>query len=48
MNADDSQYEPQNANELIKLENGVQLFFVADDGKVSTFSDQICGNLLGI
>ena len=38
MNADDSQYEPQNANELIKLENGVQLFFVAGDGKVSTFS----------
>ena len=38
LNADDTRYEPQNPNELIKLENSVQIFFVASDGKVSTFS----------
>jgi len=38
LNADDSQYQPQNENELIKLENGVQIFFVGSDGRVSTFS----------
>ena len=38
LNADDTHYEPQNPNELIKLENSVQIFFVAIDGKVSTFS----------
>eukprot|EP00091_Calanus_sinicus_P002409 TRINITY_DN1244_c0_g1_i7.p1 TRINITY_DN1244_c0_g1~~TRINITY_DN1244_c0_g1_i7.p1 ORF type:complete len:377 (-),score=97.62 TRINITY_DN1244_c0_g1_i7:276-1406(-) len=38
LNADNSKYEPQNANELIKLENSVQIFFVTSDGRVSTFS----------
>jgi len=36
--ADNTKYEPQNANELIKLENSVQIFFLTSDGKVSTFS----------
>merc|ERR1719206_1158527 len=31
-------YEPQNAAELLRLENSVQIFFVTSDGKVSTFS----------
>jgi len=38
LQADNSKYEPQNANELIKLENSVQIFFLTSDGKVSTFS----------
>jgi len=38
LNADNTKYEPQNANELIKLENSVQIFFVTSDGRVSTFS----------
>merc|ERR1712066_244856 len=31
-------YQPQNANELLKLVNSVQIFFVTSDGHVSTFS----------
>jgi len=38
LNADNSKYEPQNAAELLRLENSVQIFFVTSDGKVSTFS----------
>jgi len=38
LNADNSKYQPQNANELFKLENSVQIFFLTTDGKVSTFS----------
>eukprot|EP00092_Neocalanus_flemingeri_P005423 GFUD01005846.1.p1 GENE.GFUD01005846.1~~GFUD01005846.1.p1 ORF type:complete len:384 (+),score=95.82 GFUD01005846.1:182-1333(+) len=38
LNADNTRYEAQNANELIKLENSVQIFFLTSDGKVSTFS----------
>jgi len=38
LHADNTKYEPQNANELIKLENSVQIFFLTSDGKVSTFS----------
>jgi len=38
LQADNTKYEPQNANELIKLENSVQIFFLTSDGKVSTFS----------
>jgi len=38
LNADNSKYEPQNATELLRLENSVQIFFVTSDGKVSTFS----------
>jgi len=38
LNSDNSQYEPQNANELFRLINSVQIFFLASDGKVSTFS----------
>jgi len=34
----DFQYEPQNANEIFKLENSVQIFFVSANGHVSTFS----------
>jgi len=34
----DFQYEPQNANEIFKLENSVQIFFVSASGQVSTFS----------
>merc|ERR1719392_654539 len=35
---DTDSYQPQNANELLKLENSVQIFFVTSDGHVSTFS----------
>jgi spartin len=35
---DTDSYHPQNANELLKLENSVQIFFVTSDGHVSTFS----------
>jgi len=38
LNSDNSQYEPQNANELFRLINSVQIFFLTSDGKVSTFS----------
>jgi len=38
LESDSSSYEPQNANELLKLENRVQIFFVTSDGHVSTFS----------
>jgi len=38
LNADNTKYEPQNATELLRLENSVQIFFVTSDGKVSTFS----------
>lgn len=38
LNADNSKYEPKNANELFRLEESVQIFFVTSDGKVSTFS----------
>jgi len=38
LESDSSRYEPQNANELLKLENRVQIFFVTSDGHVSTFS----------
>merc|ERR1711872_306325 len=38
LNADNSKYEPQNASQLLRLENSVQIFFVTSDGKVSTFS----------
>jgi len=38
LNADNTKYEPQNAAELLRLENSVQIFFVTSDGKVSTFS----------
>lgn len=38
LNADNTKYEPQNAVELLRLENSVQIFFVTSDGKVSTFS----------
>merc|ERR1712110_123439 len=38
LNSDDSQYQPQNAHELFKLEQAVQTFFVTIDGQVSTFS----------
>ena len=38
LEADTSTYQPQNANELLKLENSVQIFFVTSDGHVSTFS----------
>jgi len=38
LNADNTKYEPQNAAELLRLENSVQIFFVASDGRVSTFS----------
>ena len=38
LNSDDSQYQPQNAHELFKLEQAVQIFFVTIDGQVSTFS----------
>merc|ERR1712072_118200 len=36
--SNNSSYQPQNANELLKLENRVQIFFVTSDGHVSTFS----------
>jgi len=35
---DTDSYQPQNANELLKLVNSVQIFFVTSDGHVSTFS----------
>merc|ERR1712045_235576 len=38
LEADNSLYQPQNANELLKLVNSVQIFFVTSDGHVSTFS----------
>jgi len=38
LESDSSSYQPQNANELLKLENRVQIFFVTSDGHVSTFS----------
>merc|ERR1712020_699360 len=38
LNSDDSRYQPQNAHELFKLEQAVQIFFVTIDGHVSTFS----------
>jgi len=38
LEANDFQYEPQNANEIFKLENSVQIFFVSASGHVSTFS----------
>merc|ERR1712020_440323 len=38
LNSDNSQYQPQNAHELFKLEQAVQIFFVTIDGQVSTFS----------
>jgi len=38
LNSDDSRYQPQNAHQLFKLEQAVQIFFVTLDGHVSTFS----------
>ena len=38
LNSEDSAYQPQNAHELFKLEQAVQIFFVTIDGHVSTFS----------
>merc|ERR1711892_493983 len=38
LNADNTKYEAQRANELLKLEDSVQIFFVTSGGKVSTFS----------
>merc|ERR1711892_515234 len=38
LKADNTKYEAQNANELLKLEDSVQIFFVTSGGKVSTFS----------
>ena len=38
LESDQSSYQPQNANELLKLVNSVQIFFVTSDGHVSTFS----------
>jgi len=38
LNADNTKYQPQNASELIRLEESVQIFFVTSDGRVSTFS----------
>lgn len=38
--ADETQYVPQReADELFNLVNGVQIFFVSSDGRVSTFSE---------
>ena len=40
LSADESVYVPQRpATELFRLESGVQIFFVAKDGRVSTFSE---------
>ncbi len=40
LSADDSVYVPQRpATELFRLDGGVQIFFVAADGRVSTFSE---------
>merc|ERR1712004_620601 len=33
LNSDDSPYQPQNAHELFKLEQAVQIFFVTIDGQ---------------
>jgi len=38
LQADSDSYQPQNANELLKIANSVQIFFVSSDGRVSTFS----------
>jgi len=38
LNSDSSSYQPQTATELFKLEDQVQIFFLTQDGKVSTFS----------
>jgi len=38
LESDNSLYQPQNANELLKLVDSVQIFFVTSDGHVSTFS----------
>jgi len=38
LEADTDSYQPQNANELLKLVSSVQIFFVTSDGHVSTFS----------
>merc|ERR1712038_1862244 len=38
LQADSDSYQPQNANELLKLEDSVQIFFVSSDGRVSTLS----------
>lgn len=38
LESSDLQYEPQNANEIFRLENAVQIFFVSAEGHVSTFS----------
>jgi len=38
LESNDFQYEPQNANEIFRLENAVQIFFVSAGGHVSTFS----------
>jgi len=38
LEASDLQYQPQNANEIFKLEDSVQIFFVSASGHVSTFS----------
>ena len=40
LSSDESVYIPQReAEELFKLEDTVQIFFVAPDGRVSTFSE---------
>jgi hypothetical protein len=39
LNSDDTQYQPQAAHELLRLDDSVHLFFVTMDGQVSTFSD---------
>jgi len=38
LEANDLHYEPQNANEIFKLQDAVQIFFVSASGHVSTFS----------
>jgi len=38
LESSDLHYEPQNANEVFRLEQAVQIFFVSADGHVSTFS----------
>jgi hypothetical protein len=38
LESSDLHYEPQNANEVFRLEQAVQIFFVSADGQVSTFS----------
>merc|ERR1712024_329805 len=38
LNSDDSRYQPQNAHELFKLDQAVQIFFVTIDVHVSSFS----------